>query len=136
MKRIFDQRTSRRTDDDVECAVANAVRDPDAWLNGVLVPAVDRDEFRTFRERERWYRLIEVPFDDIEPYDESDRTRVDRNDLVVTTTGLETDPDIEPIPSYVADCLESAAAWSEEFREDFVASTETNAGESIPKYVE
>lgn len=30
LKRIFDQRTSWRTDDDVECAVANAVRSADS----------------------------------------------------------------------------------------------------------
>ena len=136
LKRIFDQRTSWRSDDDVACGVANAVRDSDAWMNGVLVPAVDRNEFTTFRERERWYRLIEVPFDDIVPYDEDDRDRLERTDLVLTTTGLETDSDIEPIPGYVADCLESAAEWGEEFRDDFVESTATNAGEPITEYLE
>lgn len=136
LRRTFDQRTSWRSDDDVKCAVANAVRDPDAWMNGVLIPTVDRDEFATFRERERWYRLIEVPFGDIVPYDEDDRDRLERTDLVLTTTGLETDPDIEPIPGYVADCLESAGEWGEEFRDDFVESTATNAGKPVTEYRE
>ena len=136
LKRIFDQRTSWRSNDDIECAVANAVRDSDAWMNGVLVPAVDRDEYTTFRERESGYQVIEVPFDDIVLYDKNDRDRLERNDLVLTTTGLETDPDIEPIPGYVADCLESAAEWGEVFRDDFVESTATNTSEPITAYLE
>lgn len=73
-----------------------------------------------------------MPFDGIELYDEDDRNRLGRNDLVLTTTGLETDADIEPIPSYVADCLESATEPDEEFRDDFVESTATNAGKPVP----
>ncbi|WP_408960485.1 hypothetical protein [Natrinema sp. 74] len=105
-------------------------------MNGVLVPAVDRNEYTAFRGRESWYRLIEVPFDDITPYDEDDRDRLERTDLVLTTTGLETDSDIEPIPNYVADCLKSAAEWGEEFRNDFVESTATNTGEPITEYLD
>lgn len=55
LKRIFDQRTSWQSDNNVVCAVANAIRNSDAWMNGVLISAVDRDEFTMFRERERWY---------------------------------------------------------------------------------
>lgn len=134
LKRVFDQRTSRRTDHDVECAVANAVRSDGSWMNGVLLPDVGRSEFDAFRERERWYRLIEVPTDDVEPYDEADRSRVERHELVLTTTGLETEPTIEPIPSYVDACLEGAGEWGAEFREDFVESTETNSGERLTTF--
>lgn len=127
-RRVFDQRTSRRTDDDVECAVANVVRSADSWTNGVLLPDVTRAEFEEFRERERWYRLVEVPPGDIEPYDTADASSIEAQDVVLTTTGLETDTDIEPIPEYVDACLEGAAEWGETFREDFLETTETNAG--------
>lgn len=130
LKRVFDQRTSRRTDDDVECAVANVVRSADSWTNGVLLPDVSRAEFDEFRERERWYRLIEVPAGDIDPYDRTDASRIEAQDVVLTTTGLETDADIEPIPEYVDACLEGAAAWGENFREDVLETTETNTGRS------
>lgn len=136
LKRVFDQRTSRRTDDEVECAVANVVRAAGSWTNGVLLPDVGRREFETFRERERWYRLIEIPPDDVEPYDGSERPRVERQDLVLTTTGLETETGIEPIPTYVDGCLDGAAEWGEEFREDFLATTETDASDRLTEYVD
>ena len=132
LRRVFNQRTSRRTDDEVRCAVANVVRSSESWTNGVVLPDVSRDEFETFRERERWYRLIEIRVDDVDPYDEADAAVLERTDLLLTTTGLETDPEIEPIPSYVDSCLEGAAAWGERFRDDFLASTTTtNAGEPL-----
>ena len=127
-RRVFDQRTSRRTDDDVECAVANVVRSQESWANGVLIPDVTRAEFEEFRERERWYRLVEVPPGDIDPYDQADASRIEAQDVVLTTTGLETDGAIEPIPEYVDACLEGAAEWGETFREDFLETTETNTG--------
>lgn len=134
-RRVLDQRTSRRTDDDVECAVANAVRSPESWTNGVLLPDLTRREFEQFRDRERWYRLVEVPSGDIDPYDRMDASRIETQDLVLTTTGLETNADIEPIPEYVDACLEGAAEWGETFREDFIETTETNTG-SLTDFIE
>lgn len=128
LKRVFNQRTSWRTEDDIVCGVANVVRAADSWINGVLLPDLTRSEFRAFRERERWYRLIEISIDDVEPYDRTEHSRIKRLELILTTTGLETDPDIEPIPSYVDVCLNGAETWGEEFHSDFVESTETNAG--------
>lgn len=93
-------------------------------MSGVLLPDVSRSAFDTFRERERWYRLIEVSPDDIEPYDETDRSRIERHEIIVTTTGLETEMDIDPIPTYVNACIEGAAEWGAQFREDFLVSTE------------
>ena len=136
LQRVFDQRTSRRTDDDVECAVANVVRAADSWTNGVMLPDVTRAEFDEFRERERWYRLIEVPLDDIEPYDPAHASRIQEEDLVLTTTGLETAEDIEPIPEYVKACVDGAAAWGEPFREDFLESTRTNTGARLTDHVD
>lgn len=124
LKRVFDQRTSRRTNDDVECAVANVVRSDNSWMNGVLLPDVTRAEFDEFRERERWYRLIEISSSDIEPYDRVEASRIEEQDLVLTTTGLETATDIEPIPEYVDACIQGASEWGEAFREDFLESTE------------
>lgn len=134
-RRVFDQRTSRRTDDDIECAVVNAVRSPGFWMNGVLLPDVTRAEFEEFRERERWYRLVEVSPGDIEPYDQADASLIEAQDVVLTTTGLETDAAIEPIPEYVNACLEGAAEWGETFRDDFLETTETNTG-NLTDYLE
>ncbi|MES3517212.1 MAG: hypothetical protein PPP58_06060 [Natronomonas sp.] len=134
--RIFNQQTSWRSDDETACAVANAVRDDDAWLNGIVIPDIRRAEFRKFRERERWYRLIEVPIDDVAPYDGDDRSRIEDHELIVTTTGMKTDPNIEPIPSYVAACLDGAATWGETVREEFVATTRTNSGDPLTAFLE
>lgn len=135
LKRVFDQRTSWRTDDNIECAVANAVRSDDSWMNGIFLPDISRSEFNTFRERERWYRLIEVSTEDIEPYDDTGQNCIEQHELVLTTTGLETASDIEPIPRYANACLKGAAEWGEEFRNDFLETTETNTGCQLTKFI-
>lgn len=136
LRRVFDQRTSWRTDDEVACAVANVVRSADDWMNGVLLPDVSRSAFDAFRERERWYRLLEVPPGDIDPYDQSEAPRIEEQDLVLTTTGLKTEPDIEPIPAYAEACIEGASEWGDTFRDDFIASTETNSGNGLTAVLE
>lgn len=104
-------------------------------MNGVLLPDISRSEFDIFRERERWYRLIEVSTDDLEPYTETEQSYIDQHELVLTTTGLETASDIEPIPTYANSCIEGAAEWGEEFRDDFIESTETTTDDRLTAFI-
>lgn len=136
LRRVFDQETSWRSDHEHERAVCNVVRDPESWINGLVLPDVSRETFSEFREREKWYRLVGVPRSAVEPYRDSDEGALAANDVVLTTTGTETDDDIEPIPDYVDQCLEGAAAWSTTFHEEFLRTTETNSGRSLADHVE
>lgn len=87
LRRVFDQRTSWRTDDGLACAVASVVRSAVDWMDGVLLPDVSRSAFDAFRERERWYRLLEVPTGDIDPHEQSEASRIEELDLVLVPTG-------------------------------------------------
>lgn len=136
LRRVFDQETSWRSDHPHERAVCNVVRDPESWINGLVLPDVSRETFSGFREREKWYRLIGVPRSDVELYRGSDEDALAANDVILTTTGTETDDDIEPIPDYVDQCVNGASEWPATFHEDFLRTTETNSGRSLEDYLE
>lgn len=136
VRRLFDQRTSRRDTDGAAAGVLNAVRDEECWINAVLLPDLSAAEFDRYRDRERWYRLVEVERDEIEPYRSADRSRVDEQALVVIATGERTDETLAPIPSYVRQCLAGAARRGEQFYEEFLATTETARGRSLGAYLD
>lgn len=136
LRRVLNQETSWRSDHERERAVCNVVRDPDGWLNGLVLPDVSRATFTEFRERESWYRILEVPLPDVEPYRDAAEAALEATDVLLTTTGTETDDDIEPVPEYVDLCVEGAAEWTATFREDFLRTTETNAGVSLRETLE
>lgn len=135
LRRVFNQETSWRSDHPNERAVCNVVRDPESSINGLVLPDVSRETFAEFREREKWYRLIGVPRSDVEPYRGSDEEALAANDVFLTTTGTETDDDIEPIPDYVHECVNGAAEWAGTFQEDFLRTTETNSSGSLEDYL-
>lgn len=133
LKRVFDQRTNRRRgrvrrrqrrsggrflDERRSAPGRRPARIRDVSGARTLVP-VDRDPAGRRRTLHG-----------------SERPRVERQDLVLTTTGLETEAGIEPIPTYVDGCLDGAAEWGEEFREDFLATTKTDAGDRLTEYVD
>ena len=117
-ERVCNQRASWRATDGTQQGVLNVVRADGAWCNGLLVTDIQREEFQAFSDREAGYRLVELPATDIEPYAARnvDTTHIDttvppidEHDLVLTTTGTKVDHDIDPIPSYLDECLEGAS---------------------------
>ena len=56
-QRRFDQEASWRESDGSHRAVLNVVTGSDDWFNGLFVGDITRSELRTYRERERGYRL-------------------------------------------------------------------------------
>lgn len=126
-RRRFDQVATWRDTDAHHRAVLNVTRDPDAWCNAVYVTDLTREEYRTYRERERGYRLIEVRPEHITPYEGS----LPDDDLVLLPIGERTASDIAPIPDYRERCLAGASHWGEEFAADFRATTETAAGTPV-----
>lgn len=123
-RRAFNKASKHREGEDGETAILNAEPDPEAWLNAVLVPDVPDAEFEHYRQREYRYDLVDVPAGDVTPYDAGDRQLVAAIDerLVATSDGGLTDP--EPIPYYVAKCVDGAAEWGDRFLADFVVTTD------------
>jgi hypothetical protein len=103
------------------------------------VTDLQRDEFETFRDRERGYQLMEVQSDHIDPYPSTEISRpfdtskpsLDDQDLLLVTTGQHVDNDIDPIPSYLEECLDGASQWGEQFLADFKMTTATNAATDL-----
>lgn len=67
----------RRDGAGAERAVLNATPDPDAWLNGVLLPFGRRADWERYRSRERRDTLHEVDHAALTPYRESDQSVID-----------------------------------------------------------
>lgn len=137
-KRTFNQEASWREVNGRERGVLNVERADGGWFNAILLPDLDREEFRMYRERERGYTLIEVESDAVEPYDDTDERRIDELDLLLVPTGKKRRDDIDPIPEYVRICARGAAHWRSqraEFYRDFLDTTETAGGERIERYL-
>ncbi|MFB6085634.1 MAG: hypothetical protein ABEJ84_02310 [Halodesulfurarchaeum sp.] len=144
-KRIFNQEASWRETNDDQRAVLNVVQSPNSWFNGVLIKDLSRREFREIQDRERGYRFIEIEAEQIEYYEESDVATgaIDgalgspiEQDLILTTTGKKVNPSISPIPDYVTVCKEGAESWGQTFFEDFIHTTETNAGDTLSEGID
>lgn len=123
-RRTFDQETSWRGGDGNQRGVANVVRDPDSWFNGLLVPDLDRDAFVRYRDREEGYTMVEVSRGSIEPYDSERRTALERADIVLVAVGDKRREDIEPKAEYIEICRKGAREWGEEFYADFLDTSE------------
>ena len=123
-RRSFNKVSAHREGENGETAICNAEPDPDARLNAVLVPDVPDAEYERYREREYRYEMVEVPTADISAYEGHDEERVAALDerLIATSEGGLADP--EPIPYYVAMCVDGAREWGEKFLADFVVTTE------------
>jgi hypothetical protein len=141
-ERVCNQTASWRGIDANQRAVLNVRRADDAWCNGLVVTDLQRGEFEAFRERERGYRLVEVHPDHIDLYEPHDidapldttRPSLDDQDLVLVTTGTKVDHEIDPIPSYLEECIDGASQWGGAFLADFKATTATNAGSDLTTY--
>jgi cation transport regulator ChaC len=123
-RRSFNKVSAHREGEHGEQAICNTEPDPDAWLNAVLVPDVPADEYELYREREYRYEMVNVPATDLVAYDGEKETTVAALDerLIATSEGGLDDP--EPIPYYVAMCVDGARSWGEKFLADFVVTTE------------
>lgn len=119
-RRCFDQRAAYRDDEGGANAVLNVVPDEATWHNAVLVSGFDAEHAERYREREAGYDLVSVPMDRIEPYGEETLPEVDETYIAKGQRFTEYP---RPIPSYVAECLEGAESWGEEFLADFVVQT-------------
>jgi hypothetical protein len=141
-RRVFNQESVWRAQategGEDEIAVLNAVRDDAASMNAVLVPDLSAEEYRALRVRESGYRMVEVEKDEIEPYRTDEGSKNDslpEDDVVVIPTGNRVNDEILPIPEYVEICLEGASHWGEDFREEFLRTTEVRGGETLSEYI-
>lgn len=140
-QRRFNQAASWRETDGQHRAVLNVAPESDSWFNGLFVGDITRNEFQTYRQRERGYRLVEIGAEEIEPYDSQTNeidtlTNQERNShgLVLTTVGTKPDPEILPIEPYVDRCLTGADHWGQRFQQDFCSKTMVNTGETLAEY--
>lgn len=122
-RRSFNKPSGYRRGESDETAILNAEPDPGAWLNALLVPDVPDEEFERYRQREHRYELVDVPAADVSPYDSSHEGTIRELDerLIATSEGTLDEP--EPIPYYVADCVDGAAEWGDSFLTDFLVTT-------------
>lgn len=127
-RRVFNNEAAWRDGAGAERAVLNATPDPDAWLNGVLIPFGRRADWERYRSRERGYTLHEVDHAALTPYRESDQAVIDSTATIRIPVGDRTAEGIQPIPSYLTECLDGARHWNERydvpFVEEFVTTTE------------
>ncbi|WP_246986708.1 hypothetical protein [Halorientalis marina] len=123
-RRSFNKVSAHREGENGEKAICNVEPDPDARLNAVLVPDVPDDEYERYREREYRYEMVDVPATRVSTYEGYNGGQVKALDerLIATSEGGLTDP--EPIPYYVAMCVDGAREWGEKFLADFVVTTE------------
>lgn len=139
-RRVFNQesvwRAKATEGGENEIAVLNAVRNEGCSMNAVLVPDLSADEYAAIRARESGYRMVEVEKDAIEPYPAYDDGNLPEDDLVLIPTGNRVNDDLLPIPEYVEICLEGARYWGDDFRDEFVGTTEVRHGETLDEYLE
>ncbi|NEU56076.1 gamma-glutamylcyclotransferase family protein [Halorussus sp. MSC15.2] len=133
-KRILNNEADFRSYTGMRRAVLNVVPDPDAWINGILVPRLYDDEKGELIDRESGYTMEEVDSDDIEFYDSA---REDALSVPVKiAVGEKQRDDILPIPGYLKICLKGARYWGTDFYDDFVHSTEVATGETLERYLQ
>jgi cation transport regulator ChaC len=123
-RRSFNKVSAHREGENGEQAICNTEPDADAWLNAVLVPDVPDDEYELYREREYRYEMVDVPATETISYESKNEGAVATLDerLIATSEGGLDDP--EPIPYYVAMCVDGAREWGTKFLADFVVTTD------------
>lgn len=133
-RRVFNQRSVWRAEasEDNGDAVLNAVRAEDrgpSSMNAVAVPDLSSVEYESLRKREWGYRMVEVRTESLEPYRAEDE--LPETEIWLLPTGREerVEEGLSPIPEYVEICLEGARYWGEDFRDEFIETTELSEEE-------
>lgn len=121
-RRCFNQRSDQRIPDATTETVLNATPSENEWLNGLLVSEFDKQNEKEYIERESGYELIPVEPSSIETYPGYDSVSDDLTDIRIASGTLPVE-NPNPIPEYVAHCIDGAGKWGDQFLTDFLLQT-------------
>jgi hypothetical protein len=119
-RRCCTQRSDVREPDSGR-TVLTAVPDDSTWLNALWVRGVSDRGYDRYVERESGYELIPVAPEALTPYEETVSVPPEIELRLAVGTLPAATPN--PIPAYIAECLDGAAMWGDTFRRDFLLQT-------------
>jgi hypothetical protein len=132
-KRSFNQRPAWRKSTGKHCAVLNAQRSRQGWLNAVCY-CYSNFDFTALDIRERGYSRTSVEPDQINHYPEHKMAKIENIFIYLGKKEYENEI-LLPNPDYLNTCLVGAQGWGEKFFCDFLDTTHINNGILLRDYV-
>jgi hypothetical protein len=128
-RRSFTQTPSWRRGEGRQIAVLRLEESPEDSLNLIALLFKELD-FTELDRRERGYRRIALPADQLTPFGDTPLPGLDSYHLYLGRNELH-DPALLPNPEYLDLCLEGAKAWGEAFYREFLETTVLGDGKSL-----
>ncbi len=122
-RRELSQEPSWRVDSGEQRGILTVVTREGASFNAVLISEVRGEALRALDHRERGYDRVEVPAAQITPFGGS-RLEFQREEVFMYVGKPQLyNASIKPNVEYLDLCLESAAAWGDDFADAFLDTT-------------